>query len=386
MGVFVIKAIDLLNTIDRNEFTEYYLWHTISDTCSKFNITKNNALTIIRFLGLKKTKEQRSQSLKNVECGVEDFYKKRKQKTDKKILDKYGSLENYNRSNSEKIKKTAIERYGSLDNYYRYVNSKLVNSLVNKYGVKNASQMQSVKDKKKETMIKHFGSLEEAYRAIYLRGSETYFRRTGYEHNLDNPDIRKQINETFLDKYGGNPFQSEDVKEKIQNTNLERYGVNWFCMLQKSSGAVHSRPNDNFEKFLISNNFVFEREFCLNNFCYDFKVDNFLIEIDPYATHNLDWSPFGDHVGVGFDYHFNKSKNAFDCGYVCLHVFDWCRVDSLFDLLKSEFSQVSVVFSVPRLYYYNYKMKVLVDSFDKNCVRICDDGSDIYINEILYSF
>ena len=384
--MFIIKAKDLLKTIDKDSFINYYLWHTITDTCKKFNLTKKDASALVRALDLKKTKEQRSQSLKNIEGGVEEFYKKRKEKTDKKILEKYGSLENYRKIVNENLKKTAVERYGSVENYYKYLNNKVSDSLMSKYGVSNPSQLQFVKDKKKQTLIKHYGSLEEAYKIMYLHGSETYLNRTGYTHNLYNPDIRKKINDTFLSKYGGNPFQSEDVKEKIKNTNLERYGVNWFCMLQKSSGAIHSTPNDNFEKILILNGFEFEREFCLNNFCYDFKINNFLIEIDPYATHNSDWSPFGDHTGVSFDYHFKKSKNAYDNNYICFHVFDWCDIDSLLNILKYKIDDIKVTFSNPRLFYYNYKTKLIMDDYGDDCVRIYDDGSSIYINEILYSF
>lgn len=78
--MFIIKAKDLLKTIDKDSFINYYLWHTITDTCKKFNLTKKDAIALVRVLNLKKTKEQRSQSLKNVECGVEEFYKKRKEK------------------------------------------------------------------------------------------------------------------------------------------------------------------------------------------------------------------------------------------------------------------------------------------------------------------
>lgn len=48
----------------------------------------------------------------------------------------------------------------------------------------------------------------------------------------------------------------------------------------------------------------------LENRYYDFKVDNFLIEINPTATHNATWSPWCKDCGLDKYYHADKTDLA----------------------------------------------------------------------------
>lgn len=64
--------------------------------------------------------------------------------------------------------------------------------------------------------------------------------------------------------------------------------------------------------------------YSLGTFQYDFKVDNILIEINPYSTHS----------SIAKDYHLRKLNVAKENGYHCIHVWDWDNIDAIINLLK----------------------------------------------------
>ena len=66
--------------------------------------------------------------------------------------------------------------------------------------------------------------------------------------------------------------------------------------------------------------------YSLGTFQYDFKIDNILIEINPYSTHSS--------KQIEKDYHLRKSKVAKENGYHCIHVWDWDNIDAIINLLK----------------------------------------------------
>ena len=64
----------------------------------------------------------------------------------------------------------------------------------------------------------------------------------------------------------------------------------------------------------------------LETFQYDFKIDNILIEINPYSTHSS--------KQIEKDYHLRKSNVAKENGYHCIHIWDWDNIDAIINLLK----------------------------------------------------
>ena len=137
-----------------------------------------------------------------------------------------------------------------------------------------------------------------------------------------------------LDKYGvDSPAKLEWVKNKTTATCVERYGVPYTCMADfcRGSGTSNdSAPNRRFESFLEMVGLVkdvdFIREQSLNRhaYVYDFLVNgDTFVEIDPSYSHNstCGYRNYGDPREKY--YHFNKTKEASDCGYRCVHVFDW---------------------------------------------------------------
>ena len=96
---------------------------------------------------------------------------------------------------------------------------KAEDSLNNKYGVKNALQIDGVREKIKETNIKKYGC----------------------ENVFQNAEIKEKIKKSNIEKYGHEyATQSDIVKEKTKNTCMEKYGVPCF-ILRDWNGADHRK-------------------------------------------------------------------------------------------------------------------------------------------------
>lgn len=133
----------------------------------------------------------------------------------------------------------------------------------------------------------------------------------------------------------GRPRTKESL-EKAKQTCLERYGVEWACQRQEARlKGQNSTTNLKFENLLIANNIEYEREFPISSFSYDFKINNILIELNPYATHNSTWG-IRDNPPKSSNYHQQKSKLAADNGYFCIHIFDWDDQNKIIQMLKNK--------------------------------------------------
>lgn len=131
----------------------------------------------------------------------------------------------------------------------------------------------------------------------------------------------------------GRPRTQESL-EKARQTCLERYGVEWACQRQEARlKGQNSTANIDFEDLLKENNIDYEREFPIGSYSYDFKVRNYLIEIDPYATHNSTWG-IRSNPPKSSNYHKQKSDIAKNEGYFCIHKFDWDEAQKIINLLQ----------------------------------------------------
>ena len=131
----------------------------------------------------------------------------------------------------------------------------------------------------------------------------------------------------------GRPRSAESL-EKAKQTCLERYGVAWACQRQEARlKGQNSTANTEFEELLIANNIEYTREFPIGTYSYDFKVGNYLIEIDPYATHNSTWG-IRNNPPKSSNYHKQKSDLAKENGYICIHKFDWDDSQKIINILK----------------------------------------------------
>ena len=276
-----------------------------------------------------------------------------KQRIKETCLLKYG-VENYSQTDDfrDKYKKSMQEHYG-VDNGFQSaeIQAKSKQTCLEKYGVPFASQSDYVKDKARKNSLLKYGTEHPIQsEVIKNRTREKLMSKYGVPSTLLLPEVQQRAIHTSRIKYGvDNPSQSEIVKEHIKETNRERYGVDWFCTLPKCrmQGKNNSAPNRKFKDLLKQHNVLFEEEFLLDNYVYDFKVRDILIEIDPTPTHNSTWSPFGDYTGLADTYHINKSRCAEEHKYRCIHVWDWDSFDSIISLLKDK----------ERLYARNLEIK-----------------------------
>lgn len=202
-----------------------------------------------------------------------------------------------------------------------------------------------------------YSSLSEDEKAEYARirgeGSKRWWdsldedtKKAIAKKNIENGAgwNHEKIRNTLREKYGvDNISQLDEVKRKAVESNrktcLERYGIEFYCMSKNCSNAIGShasntKPNLLFAGLLDEANIEYEREFSLKRFCYDFRVDNTLIEINPTATHNSTWSPFGAHEGKDKLYHKDKMKFAQENGYECIMVWDWDDMNKIVSHLK----------------------------------------------------
>lgn len=362
---------------DRVELTEellrkYYISNNL--TASEISeITKYSPAQINRYL--KKYNISKSIELRN-ECAK------------RKNLEKYG--EEYPmklKRIQEKAKKTNLEKYGVEHPLQsEFIKNKADETNIKKYGHRRATSLPSTKNKVKQTNIERFGCAAplqndilkekskqtclEKYGVEYFINSSDFKDKTkntlNTKYNVDNvfqlDNIKEKSRQTCLEKYGteyaaqseiikekikntnitkygyDNPVKSIEIMNKIRNTNLEKYGVEYYCLTQdcvSSNNGNNSKPNILFEKLLDKNNIKYEREFNIDNYRYDFKVGDILIEIDPSITHNSSFGIRGRDP-LNITYHKNKSKTANDNNYSCIHIFDWDDQNKIINILKQK--------------------------------------------------
>ena len=291
----------------------------------------------------------------------DELKRNRSDKAKETFLKKYGvdnpskSIEVY-----DKVRKTNLERYGvECSAQSEVVKEKIKASNRKKYGVEYSFQAEVVKDKIKATSLERYGvdnpsksdiiknRIVESNRKnlgvdypmqskeVMDKSMVTSLQKYGTEYPNQSEIVKQHIKESSLRIYGvEHPFMSDVVIGKVLNTNLERYGVPCYLMLTKRwEEANDSKPNRDFAELLDDNNITYEREFRCGKYSYDFKIGNNLVEINPTATHNTHFNPYGKNR-IDDMYHFNKSNIANVKGYNVIHVFDWDDIDKVVQLLR----------------------------------------------------
>ena len=265
--------------------------HTHEETAKHFEISVPYLFRLLREYNINKSKEAHTIKIKESKLSL------------------YGD-ENYN--NRLKAEETTLEKYGVKNvSQADFVREKISNSW------KTSDSRKNMHSRFLKTIIEKYGSLDVYYAQKYQKTSETTYQRYGVDNaaklESTKEKIAKSLKETFLDKYGVECYwQTPDCK--------------------KSFASVHSSYNDAFANLLEEYHINYEREFSISRYSYDFKVGNILIEINPFATHNSTWSPFGN-APKDKNYHQDKTKIAIENGYRCINVWDWDNIDKIVSLL-----------------------------------------------------
>lgn len=140
-----------------------------------------------------------------------------------------------------------------------------------------------------------------------------------------------------------------------------------------------SIPNREFKKLLERNTVEnYSTEFFLRGsdrkkFFYDFKIDKYLIEIDPWITHNSSAEYNKNYSVKDKYYHQQKSIVAKEHGYICFHIFDWINMQDIIDIILSQVD-FDIQIQEPTLHIYDYKNNKIVNEANKTSVFIYDDG------------
>ncbi len=112
---------------------------------------------------------------------------------------------------------TKEERYG--DKHFNNI-QKHQKTMIEKYGVSTPLQVNEFNTKFKNTLARKDWST-----SIDAR-QKTLLSKTGYEHQLFDPNIKEKIKQTNLRKYGvENPSQVPIIMDKKITTHLKNYGV-----------------------------------------------------------------------------------------------------------------------------------------------------------------
>ena len=282
------------------EFKKIYLEDKLSKEkiASHFNICEDSVNKLIKYLDLKRDRrEVTSKSLSNNSIKLKHF-KDLINRVPKEELIKYYIEEDHGYYETIKHFNTTDWSFYKLIKYYNI----------------------DKKDKSK-VKIKSLSTIENP---------KEYWKR-----------IVEKIHNTRIVNSGSLEESYSKQQSKIRQTNLEKYGSE--CIfnsdyIKKIKHKVYSKPNEDFRKLLDLNNIKYEREFNLGLRSYDFKVNNCLIEINPYITHNSNFNPFDkehNYIGIDKKYHLNKTKLALDNGYKCIHIWDWDDKEKIVNLLKT---------------------------------------------------
>lgn len=236
----------------------------------------------------------------------------------------------------DRIRETNIKNYGypcPLES--KDVKRRIKDAFLDKYGVDNPMKDDAVKLRAKDAWS---NKSAEEISAIREKRESTCLRIYGYKSAQMAPSIRDKRKGTMKSRYGKEyASQVPEFKDKAVRTNKERYGVPYACQRKEARIGHHaeSKPNGRMIDLLTAAGVAFDREFPIGRFSYDFKIGDNLIEVNPTATHNIDWSPFGDHAPtISKEYHLNKTAAAESSGYRCIHIFDWDNAAAVVNLLK----------------------------------------------------
>ena len=272
------------------------------------------------------------------------------EKIRKTNIEKYG-VENPSSASEvkEKRKQTFLERYGvdsvcRIEEIKEKSHEKMKQTNLRKYGVEYPAQSKEIREHTKKTNLEKYGQEYTVRVPEFIEKSkQTNIDRYGVDNVFKSEEFREKAQETNMKKYGvKHASQSSEIQERIRESNLEKYGVEYFCQHERcneANGFRISKVNKEFQEFLNESSIESELEFIQDNFGYDLKIGDTLIEINPWYTHNSTVGPyFGEkrRKPKAPNYHAEKTKFAREHGYNCIHIFDWDEWEKVRNLLQSK--------------------------------------------------
>lgn len=203
---------------------------------------------------------------------------------------------------------------------------------------KTSEELALIKKHKSDATKNYFDNLSDTDRKQFSeKMSKVYANLSDEVKEARKRKISETYTNNCISKYGvSNILKLDSIKNRIKETVKNKYGVDYACQLPQCRWTGNdSSINNGFKQFLIENSLYVSdeenREYNIDSFSYDFKINNILIELNPTATHNSTWSPFNNPKDI--KYHFNKTKLAIDNGYRCINIWDWDDYNKILNLL-----------------------------------------------------
>lgn len=223
-----------------------------------------------------------------------------------------------------------------------------------KYGLKNSAQRDDIKNKIRNKNSDRLQSDEYKMNIKNINLS-----KYGVEHAMQSDIVKAKQQNTLLNKYGvSNPMKIEGIakqaSKKMIQTKIEKglvivfndqtmpeiaedkgFSRSHFGKLVRNHGleyALNATPKQSsleqfFENWLIENNIEYQKQFKVDNYIADFKINNLLIELDGLYWHS-------DASKLDKNYHSNKRKCYNANGYISLF-FRENEIYDKFDIVKS---------------------------------------------------
>ena len=226
------------------------------------------------------------------------------------------------------------------------VKSKMFKEVIDKISREDLYRYYIEEDHGYYETLKHFNVTDWTFNKLLdaydIKKDRSKSFQKGLQKRIDLYGIGNETNwrkghETRANHYGSIEESYRQGLEKQKETMLERYGVArlWFKddnNISKRTSNVNKKFAEKLDRYGIS----YEVEYPVYDRVFDFKIGDILVEIDPYITHNTTFNPYNkknDYIGIGINYHKEKSKLAQEHGYRCIHVWDWDDTGKIIQLL-----------------------------------------------------
>ena len=398
------------NVIPKSKLVEYYENHSIVKTASHFNTTPYKITKLLKIYGIEIRSTADSYAMRDLE----------KVESSKKIL-----LKTISKQTLE-----VIYSNNSIYNTCRYFNTseKNIYFLLDHYNIKRHSSSKNlIKDLTKQTRefrtsLKLQKIPIDVIRESLIKNPYSYKKALAFLNEWLAENHQKCISlfqfKKLCDTYGFETYSKGSdywIKDKISRDVLahkyeilrlpltaiskemhasptvikkaiQLYSLSRPAGLYPSSS--NSTPNLSFEMLLQDAGIKYLREFRLynkkkghsyNHYQYDFKVDNFLIEINPSVTHNTTRGIRNGQAPVKDKYyHTRKSKFAETNGFKCLCVWDWTDKSECIDILRHpELYEISYNYDNPKKFIYDPINNCFNDTETESTLVLYDDGCTI---------
>jgi hypothetical protein len=158
---------------------------------------------------------------------------------------------------------------------------------------------------------------------VVKKMEDTYFEKTGYKNAMQNPEVKKQIQQDCLLEYGVECHgQREDVKEKIKETFIKNYGVDNILKTEKvrdkcnspeaqAKRKLHMLERGSYKKAAIIRHQTMKRngtygKSASEDFLYQLMCRKFPLDWTILRQQNV---PFGEDQNLCVDFLVKTDKN-----------------------------------------------------------------------------